>query len=107
MLAKHIDLDRPEHVKAFIANQKHWSKAYKESCVNAYTHYVSGYGLSWDKPICWRSRRLPNVPTTEQVNKIIAHTGRKYSMIFSIMRDTGLTPVELHRLTLKNRDLDK
>jgi hypothetical protein len=41
MLGKHIDLDNPENVKVFIANQAHWSNAYKESCVNAYTHYVS------------------------------------------------------------------
>ncbi|MCW4052279.1 MAG: tyrosine-type recombinase/integrase [Candidatus Bathyarchaeota archaeon] len=47
------------------------------------------------------------VPRTEQVNKIIAHSSRKYSMIFSILRDTGLRPIELHRLTLKNIDLEK
>lgn len=28
-------------------------------------------------------------------------------MIFSILRDTGLRPVELHRLTLRNIDLEK
>ena len=63
--------------------------------------------MSWEKPVYKRSRRLPNVPTTEQVNKIIAHAGRKYSMIFSILRDTGLRPVELYRSTLKNVDLEK
>lgn len=63
--------------------------------------------MSWEKPVYKRSRRLPNVPTTEQVNKIIARSGRKYSMIFSVLRDTGLRPIELHRLTLKNIDLEK
>jgi integrase len=28
-------------------------------------------------------------------------------MIFSILRDTGLRPIELHRLTLRDIDLDK
>jgi len=107
MLTKHVNLDNPEVVKTFIATQSNWSNAYKESCVNAYSHYIREFGLSWEKPIYKRSRRLPNVPTTEQVNKIIAHAGRKYSMIFSVLRDTGLRPVELHRLTLKNIDLDK
>jgi len=107
MLARHISLDSPEQVKAFIASQKNWGNAYKESCVNAYSHYVRQHGLSWEKPIYKRLRRLPNVPTTEQVNKIIGHAGRKYSMIFSILRDTGSRPIELHRLTLKNIDLDK
>ncbi len=106
MLKKHVDLGNPEAVKSFIANQSEWSNAYKESCVNAYTHYVREHGLSWKKPVYKRSRRLPNIPSTEQVNKIIAHAGRKYSMIFSVLRDTGLRPIELHKLTLKNIDLD-
>jgi hypothetical protein len=66
MLAKHVDLDNPESVNIFVANQESWSNAYKESCVNAYTHYVRENGLSWAKPIYKRSQRLPNVPTTEQ-----------------------------------------
>jgi len=107
MLAQHIDLDKPERVKVFIVNQEHWSNAYKESCVNAYSHFVREHHLSWQKPVYKRSQRLPNVPTTEQINRIIAHAGRKYSMIFSVLRDTGLRPIELHRLTLKNIDLEK
>jgi len=107
MLSKNTNLDNPENVKVFIANQTEWGNAYKESCVNAYIHYVRKYGLSWEKPVYKRSQRLPNVPTTDQVNKIIAHSGRKYSMIFSILRDTGLRPVELQRLTLKDIDLNK
>ena len=105
-LAKHVNLDSPEAVKDFIADMK-VSNTYKESIVNAYVHYVRLNGLSWTKPVYKRSRRLPNVPTTEQVNKIISSSGKKYSMIFSILRDTGVRPVELHRLTLRNLDLDK
>ncbi len=107
MLVKHANLDKPESVKSFIAGQECWSNAYKEGIVNAYTHYVREYSLSWEKPVYKRSQRLPNVPTTEQVNKIIAHAGRKYALVFSILRDTGLRPIELHRLTLRNMDLEK
>jgi integrase len=37
---------------------------------------------------------------------IIANSGSKYSMIFSILLDTGLKPIELHRLTLRDIDLE-
>jgi len=107
MLSKHVSLDNPESVKSFIASKDNWSNAYKEGIVNAYIHYVREYGLSWDKPIYKRRQRLPSVPTTEQVNKIIAHAGRKYALVFSILRDTGLRPIELRRLTLRNIDLEK
>ena len=102
-----MNLDDPDSVKRFIACQEGWSNSYKECVVNAYVHYVRFYGLEWTKPKYKRSERLPNVPSSEQVNKIIAHSGRKYSMIFSVLRDTGLRPVELQRLTLKNIDLEK
>jgi len=75
--------------------------------VNAYNHFVNAFDLSWKKPIYKRSERLPTVPSTEQVNMIIAHAGRKYALIFSFLRDTGLRPIELHRLTLRNLDLEK
>ncbi|WNZ28735.1 MAG: hypothetical protein IAX21_08780 [Candidatus Bathyarchaeota archaeon] len=94
-LAKNTTIDNPESVKQFIANQETWSIAYKEGVVNAYVHYVKVYSLDWIKPKYKRSERLLNVPTTEQVNKIIADSGKKYCMIFSILRDTGLRPIEL------------
>ena len=83
------------------------SAANKEALANTYDHYVKYYNLTWTKPFFHREERLPNVPTTEQVNTIIAAFGRKYSTLFSILRDTGLRPVELHRLFLKNIDLEK
>ena len=106
-LAKHANLDDPDSVKRFIACQEGWSNSYKECVVNAYVHYVRFYGLDWVKPNYKRSARLPNVPSSEHVNKIIAQSGRKYSMVFSILRDTGLRPVELSRLTLRDIDLEK
>ncbi len=62
--------------------------------------------MQWHKPFFIREERLPNVPTTEQVNTIIPTFTRKYTTIFSILRDTGLRPVELHRLRLKNINLE-
>jgi integrase/recombinase XerD len=106
LLSKQVDLDDPESVTRFLAEYQSWSNGFKENVVNAYGHYVRFYGLSWKKPKYKRSERLPFVPTTEQVNKLIAHSSRKYALIYSILRDTGLRPVELHRLTLRNIDLD-
>ena len=106
MFSRNVNLDDPEQVKRFIA-EKDCGNAYKESLVNAYIHYARAFKLSWSIPKYKRDERLPNVPTTEQVNRIIAHSRRKYALVFSILRDTGLRPVELERLTLKQVDLEK
>ena len=106
LLSKSVNLDKPERVNRFLANKKEWKNSFKETVVNAYLHYVRFYGLEWKKPKFKRSARLPYVPSTEQVNKIIAHSSRKYALIYSILRDTGLRPIELHHLTLRNIDLE-
>jgi integrase len=100
------DINKPQTVNGYIARMD-VSNAYKEGLVNAYGHYVEYNNLQWERPIYKRAERLPNVPTTEQANKIISNSGKKYSMIFSILRDTGLRPIELHRTTQTNIDLDK
>jgi integrase len=65
------------------------------------------FGLHWDKPIYKRAERFPNIPSSESINMIIAHSSRKYATVFSVLRDTGLRPIELERLTSKNIDYDR
>ena len=98
-LAKNTDINKSEIVKEYIADKE-------SSNANAYDHFVKFYGLKWQKPFFTREERLPNVPTTERVNTIIPTFTRKYTTIFSILRDTGLRPVELHRLRLKNINME-
>ena len=106
-LARHVNMDNPEAVKAYIASKNTWTNAFKEGVVRAYNHYVKYNGLSWKKPKYKYSKKLPYIATTEQINKIISNCRRKYALILSILRDTGLRPIELHRLTLKDIDLEK
>jgi len=105
-LSRLVDLNNPELVRAAIAKKK-WSNAFKEAVVNAYDHYVKMNGLSWNKPLYKRQRSLPYVATTEQINKIISRASKKYALIFSVLRDTGLRPIEIHNLMLKNTDLER
>lgn len=106
-LAKHVDLDYPEAIKSFVATRDTWSNAFKESVCKSYDQYVRLKGLSWNRPFYQYSKKLPYVATTEQINKIISNCRKKYALILSILRDTGLRPIELHRLTLKEIDLEK
>jgi integrase len=105
-LSRHADLNSPETVKAVIA-ARNCSTAFKEALVNAYDHYVQACGLVWNKPVYPRSRALPYVASPEQVGKVISRASRRYALIFSIFRDSGIRPVELCRLTLQTVDLEK
>ena len=107
LLCKYIDLDDPESVKSFIACRSCWSNSFKNGVAQAYDHYVKVNGLSWSKPRFKVSVRLPYIASREQINRLIAHCKRKYALILSVLRDTGMRPIELHRLTLRSVDLEK
>ena len=73
----------------------------------AYNRYTKHYNLKWEIPYFQKEERLPNVPSTEEANIIISSFQKKWATIFNILKDTGLRPIELHRTTLKNIDLEK
>jgi len=104
-LSRFVDLDKPEEVKQFIADQN-WSASYKSNMVHAYGHYIKFCGLSWVRPNYKRTERIRKVPREEQINKIIAHASSKYVLAFSVLRDTGLRPVEYTWLRVKDIDLE-
>ena len=106
VLSKIADLQFPEIVKGVVA-EKRCSIAFKEALVNAYDHYVRVNGLRWKKPKYPRQRGLPYIASAEQINQIIARASRRYALVFSVLRDTGMRPVEVHAATLRSIDLEK
>ena len=103
-LAKYSTLQDPEAVKRFIAEQQ-WSSGYKGNMVNAYQHYVDFYGLSWSKPFYERVEKIQRIPRTEDINKIISGASLQYALAYSIIRDTGIRPIECSWLRV--RDIDE
>jgi len=104
-LAKHVDLDNPIAVCEFISQQG-WSNNYKGNMILAYLHYVRFYKLSWIMPKYQREDREFKVPTDEDVSKIISHAKLKGAVFYSIVKDTGMRPIETAGLRLKSLDLE-
>ena len=105
-MAKFCDLDDPIDVKRFIA-AKRVKNSYKDNLADAYSYYMRVHGLSWTRPRYQPERRLPKTPTSEAVQKIIARASWKYAAILSVLRDTGMMPVELERTSLRDIDLQR
>jgi len=106
-LAKRVNLDDPETVKGFIANQAGWSNAYRQGVAYAYNSYVLANGLSWELPHFRIEDRLPRIPTEEKINQVIVRARGKYVLVFSILRDTGMRPIELERTRTRDIDLER
>jgi len=99
-LSQHADLGNPEQVKTHIANAK-TSNATKTKLCQAYNNYCKTNGIQWEKPHYKWERKIPLIPTTEAVNKIIAACGPDYATIFTILAETGL---EAHELATMHRN---
>jgi integrase len=105
-LEKHCNLDNPEAVRTWIATADK-SDGYKRNLCSSYDHYTRQHGLTWKKPKYRERAKMPKIPTEAKINYIIANSTTKLATALSISRDTGLRPVELTRLKLKDIDLTK
>ncbi len=106
LIAKTVNLKDPDKVTEYLANKKGKS-GYIDSLTSAYERYTRYNEIFWEKPCIKRSSSPPYVPTTEETSILIANAGTKYCIILSVLRDTGLRPIELERSKLKWFDLQR
>jgi len=104
-IQKHVSLDNPEAVKQFIASKK--SQSYKCNLVLAYDRYCKYYGIKWTKPKFKPSARAIRIPTSEQLEMLIANAQRILSLKLRLSKETGVRPKELCDLKRKDVDLEQ
>jgi len=83
------DLLDPESVKLTIARQERWNTTTKEHAVTAYTSFLKMLGGTWKPPKYMRTRKLPFIPTEQEVNELIAGCNRKTSAFLRLLKETG------------------
>ena len=103
-LERNCDLYAPENVKTLLGN-KTASNAYKETLIEAYDILMRSINQEWNKPFYKRYDKMPKIPTTEQLNKLIAHATTRMSLFLSMSKDLGTRPIELTWLKIQDIDL--
>jgi len=106
VLAKKVNLDDPEAVKVFIATLD-GKDGYKRQLCYSYSKYVKINGLTWKKPVYYAKAKMPRIPQRRQIDCIMAKAKRKLATAIAISRDTGLRPIELMNIRLRDVDLSK
>jgi integrase len=104
-LAKHTTLSEPEAVKMLIAELKA-SDGYKRNLCIAYNKYAKFYGINWDMPKYREPAKNIALPTKEKIQMLIAEAGELLSIKLTLSMETGLRPVELTRLKVKDLDFE-
>jgi len=106
MMDKVVDLDDPEKIREYLA-KKEGKNSYIEGLADSYNRYARYNGIVWSKPLIKRSSQSPYVPSREEVTILVSDAGKKYSLILSVFRDTGMRPIELERAKLRWFDLNR
>ena len=105
-ISNHANLNEPEQVKQLIAN-KNVSNGYKRNLAIAYNKYCKHYQIQWKMPLYQPEAKHIKIPTKEKVQMLIAHAGRTLSVKLQLSMETGLRPIELCNLKVKDLDLDQ
>ena len=106
VLAKHSNLDDPDNVLTFVATYDR-KDGYKRNLIMAYEHYVKHFNLTWIKPKYHEPAKMPKIPQEQHIKLIMVNSPLKLRTAISISKDTGLRPVELMRITLRDIDPTK
>jgi hypothetical protein len=77
-----VRLDDPEDVKALI-DRKKVSGARKQILVDKYARYCEFRQITFSKPIYRAVKRLPFIPTEQEIDALIACCGKKISAFCS------------------------
>jgi integrase len=104
-LGKHTSLEEPEAVKMLIAELES-SDGYKRNLCIAYNKYCKFYNINWTMPKYREPAKNIALPTKEKIKMLIADAGYVLSTKLALSMGTGLRPVELMRLKVKDLDLD-
>jgi len=100
------ELYNPESVKSVIAQQS-WSQNRRKNVINAYDLFAKHSGLRWDKPKCQPERKIPFIPTEQELDALIAGSGKKLSTLLQLIKETGMRVGEARRLHWTDVDFQK
>ena len=104
-LARNANLNEPEQVKALIARME-TGNAYKRMLVQSYNRYAKYYKLDWTAPHYKVVSKEITVPTDEKIKMLIAAAKKPLSTKIMLSYKTGLRPVEITKLKVKDFNKD-
>jgi integrase len=106
-LAENADLENPHEVNEYIYNLP-VSDSYKIQFTHVYAQYMKFRGKPYERPKYKQATpRAIRIPTEEKINMIIAESGKTLSTKLTLSKETGLRPVEVHDLKVKDIDLEQ
>jgi integrase len=106
IISKHADLDNPDTVTKFITHMKTGNN-YKIALIRTYIQYCKHYNLTWNPPKYTSDTKAIKIPPQPKLDQLIANSGKTLATKLRISKETGLRPVELMNLKVKDIALEQ
>ncbi len=107
LLYRNADLLDPESVKEALAKEKAWSQNRRRNVINAYTLFLRFNGSKWEKPRCKVDRKIPFIPTEQEIDCLIAGSSRKVATFLQLLKETAFRSGEAKRILWTDIDFEK
>jgi integrase len=90
---KGASITNPETVINVLATSN-WTQANKRTIIIAYQSFAKTYGLQWQPPKTRVERKIPYIPTEQEIGQLIAGCGKRTATLLQTLKDTAARTAE-------------
>jgi len=111
LMNKGANLQDPESVKETLAILEHWNVKTKKIAIETYSLFLKMQGLTWKPPRYKSVKKLPFIPTEQEIDELIAGCNKKTATFLQLLKETGMRCGEAFMLNwtdinFQNRTVD-
>jgi integrase len=107
LLREGVNLEDPETIKAYLVNKEGWSSNSRFFAATVYDGFAKFLGLKWEKPRYKLTRKLPFIPKEQEIDALVACSGKNVSALLQLLKETGMRVGEALRLQWTDIDSDR
>jgi integrase len=107
LMERGADLSNPESVKETLAYQKNWGQNRRRNLISVYTRFLKFIGLSWEPPRCNVIRKIPFIPTEQEIDDLIAGNPNTVATMLQLLKETAMRSGEAISLQWKDVDFQR
>jgi integrase len=105
-LDKRVNLWDADAVSEYVDNAD-WTKLRKNLALYVYQDWCSFKGFSFKFQKYPEERKLPYIPTEQQIDQLISSFSSKYAPFLQLAKESGWRPIELSRLRPSDFDMNQ
>lgn len=106
LMSKQCDIDEPEEVRKLLTRIK-WQDSTKHTAVRQYTGYLKFLGKTWNKPVYYPEEKIYFIPTEQEVDQLIASSGKTIAPLLQALKETGARIGEIAKLQWSDIDYER